>query len=195
MTRLSALDCQTAQPHTQTPTFSRRVLRPSFALLDAPSQLRAQGRPGADRTRGGPSSLSGDGQRKVHEQGHVIRPSPRNGLNGLCRGLPGETGFLATLAAGVFVPIPSGWTRSTSCGLTPSGRRDFTILPDKASCSRRSLPGVHPERAFAGPEFDAPFCVRVLFLRSHPTRTTIECPAAENNAPTLSYPIASPPAS
>jgi hypothetical protein len=68
---------------------SRDDIRPSFANSSAPK--RAQGRPGARCTRGLMCKADSENAHEHTGSAEAVRPSLRNGFNGLFRALPGET--------------------------------------------------------------------------------------------------------
>jgi hypothetical protein len=104
--------------HPDTPPHSRDTLRPSLQI-HPPSSKRAQGRPGARCTRG----LACKGREKgAHEHtgsAEAVRPSLRNGFNGLLRALLGDRLSCHRRRAGMNPP-----------DLTPaSGRQNHTTSP------------------------------------------------------------------
>ncbi len=88
----------------------------------APRKQRAQGKPGARRTRSLACKVKQAHERSHHRYNQFNRPSPRNGFNGLFRALPGDRAFLP--------PSPA----LLIADLTPaSGRQDHTSSPSAAS--------------------------------------------------------------
>jgi hypothetical protein len=92
--------------------FSRRVSRPSLMRASPSIIERAQGRPGAGRTHGPPANKKQAASPQVQPN---IRPSLRDGFNGVLRALLGDRAFLppspresssTKLSASVGVPEP-----------------------------------------------------------------------------------------
>jgi hypothetical protein len=112
--------------------FSRRLSPEVCYQISSPSNQRAQGKPGARCTRGLVCKIV---QKTAHEHtgsAETLRPSLRNGFNGLYRALPGERLF-ATVALRVF-----------SQDLTPAPRcQDHTILPSASSAFVKGAIRVH----------------------------------------------------
>jgi hypothetical protein len=73
---------------------SRDAMRPSFARSSAPEKQRAQGKPGARRTRSLACELKKAHERRHHRFTGFTRPSLRNGFNGFLRALPGDRALL-----------------------------------------------------------------------------------------------------
>src|SRR5258708_21016857 len=107
---------------------SRRALRPSFARTLSLENKRAQGRPGAHRTHGPRATKS---TRQNHRYRRIIRPSLRNGFNGVLRALLGDHAWLP----------PSPVRReSVFTTLAPaSERQDHTTSPSAATSFVRAL--------------------------------------------------------
>ena len=102
-----------------------RVFLNSFA----PKKKRAQGRPGARCTRG---LMCKNAQSKdAHEHtgsAESLRPSLRNGFNGLFRALPGDEFVLSPSLADKACLSPVGPTRLRQFS-TSNGCQDHTALP------------------------------------------------------------------
>jgi hypothetical protein len=96
---------------------SRGDWRPSCAPFSCPRNKRAQGRQGADRTHGPPATKKAGGSH--HRFGLIIRPSLRNGFNGVLRTLPADRAFLPPS------PARSLCELDTSVGV--SGPHDFAV--------------------------------------------------------------------
>ena len=111
---------------------SRDTKCPSSASSSSLEAKRAQGRPGVLRTHS--RACSEKSTRVSHyRSAETIRPSLRNGLNGLCSCSPRCTGLLATVAC-----------RSSPTSLIPaSGDQDHTISP-YANCAVRPTANPRP---------------------------------------------------
>src|SRR5262249_55461157 len=88
--------------------FPRRVA-PELLRQPPSEKQRAQGMPGDDLTHGPPATKKAGGS--YHRFGRINRHSLRNGVNGLYRARPGETGFCVTVTV-----------RNVSQGLAPASR-------------------------------------------------------------------------
>src|SRR5216683_4945942 len=107
---------------------SRRALRPSFARTLSLENKRAQGRPGA---RSHPWSACNKSTRQNHRYRRIIRPSLRNGFNGVLRALLGDHAWLP----------PSPVRReSVFTTLAPaSERQDHTTSPSAKTLLVRAM--------------------------------------------------------
>jgi hypothetical protein len=100
---------------------------PRFCEKQRPSKTRAQGRPGAGRTR---SLVCSEGSTRVihHRLDRNIRPSLRDGVNAYFRALPGVRDLIVTVASQVILQ-----------GLAPAqGRQDHTISSSAFHGARRA---------------------------------------------------------
>ena len=122
-------------PSRRASAFPRREWRPGFHDK-SPGKQRAQGMPGA-----WPHPQPRVRNKKAHE---IVTTGPpqragipcANGFNGLLRALPGESGFLATIAGGS--------SRQLDAGVEASGPHDFAVRESRtARLSARSRPP-HP---------------------------------------------------
>src|SRR5262249_20524230 len=93
--RRSVFDSQTAK-RGHRPAFSRHDLSELCLFVAPSSNEEGAGKPGAVRTRG-PYAKRNVRTYVIRERSSN-RTSPRNGLGGLCRALPGEWASLATVA-------------------------------------------------------------------------------------------------
>ncbi len=110
-----------------------RQMRPSFA--HNPARLENQGRR-ESRVPDAPAAARGVvvSTRVSHHRSTGIRPSLRNGFNGLLRALPGDRAFLPPSSARIFA----------STNLTPaSGCQDHTTSPSACNVIRLLTCRVH----------------------------------------------------
>jgi hypothetical protein len=106
--------------HQDTPPPSRDAVRPSFVILRCPSK-RAQGKPGAQCTRGLACELKSTRASPPQVHRNHIRLSLRDGFNGFLRSLPGDRALLS--------PSPAR-CESIVAGLIPaSGYQNATTSP------------------------------------------------------------------
>jgi hypothetical protein len=78
-------------------------MRPSLCKTSVlEKKKRAQGMPGDDLTHGPPATKNAGGS--YHRFGRINRHSLRDGVNGLYRARPGETGFCVTVTCGIIDP-------------------------------------------------------------------------------------------
>jgi len=107
-------------------------MRPSCCANHPQKSKRAQGRPGASSHPR--SACIKSSTRQNHRCGQIIRPSLRNGFNGLCRALPGDRALLP----------PSSLRSLLLKNLAPaSGRQDHTPWPSASSAVVYSAISVH----------------------------------------------------
>ena len=117
---------------------SHPLSRPSVAHLIALSRMRARGRPGAERTRG----CVQESTRSRHRYGPNIRPSPRDGWNGLYVLSPG-TGVLPPSPARSSNVAARTWSQHRETRTTRF-RRAYRIVRrhDRSRCNPTRPP--HP---------------------------------------------------
>jgi hypothetical protein len=94
-------------------------VRASFAVNIPPSKIRGRRE---CRALDAPAASRVEKNTRVSHHGHtgITRHSPRNGFNGFLRALPGESGFLVTVASGVAAT-------NLNAGVEASGPHDFAV--------------------------------------------------------------------
>ena len=120
---------------------------------------RAQGRPGARRTHG-PACNKKHAVRTTGVAG-IIRPSLRNGFNGVLRALPGDEFLFVTVA-----PRIEGFARPVG---PPKPPRDLTPATDARTTRLHRPQHCRSSRAL-------PIAHEKIALRSHQARTTSSRP-------------------
>jgi hypothetical protein len=110
-----------------TPAFSRHEAPERCIMVSPLAKQRAQGKPGARRTRSLACEMNKAHEYRHHRFAEITRPSLRNGFNGFLRDLPGDrTGDRAFLS-------PSS-AECNSANLTPASRRqDHTTSPSASA--------------------------------------------------------------
>jgi hypothetical protein len=114
---------------------------PELCVSLAPSEMRAQGRPGAGRARGPAAKQKAGGSH--HRFGRAVRPSLRDGFNGVLRA-PRGPGFLA--------PVANRSFRSLGISVGIPGPHDFAVRVDitrpRKDCALISSRPPHPASRF-----------------------------------------------
>ena len=112
---------------TSTRPRPRGAKRPSRAHNQSPSKQRAQGKPGARRTRSPLCNVKHRG--RSHRYPGTPGISLRNGFNGLFRALPGDRALLPPSSADMFCLSPVGPTqlRELDASVGASGPHDFAV--------------------------------------------------------------------
>jgi hypothetical protein len=155
--------------------FSRREAPEACKKL-SPSIERAQGKPGADCTRGRAQSARVD-----HRATGSTRLSPRGGLR-LIRALPGVTSSLAPVALELTMQPKPGRARCISQDLAPAWGAGTTRLHRPRPFSLNAPPGLAAQAKFWRTRLAAPFVARRII--AHKPKAALRSLAR----PTLSRP-------
>jgi hypothetical protein len=85
-----------------TPAFSRHEAPERCIMVSPLAKQRAQGKPGARRTRSLACEMNKAHEYRHHRFAEITRPSLRNGFNGFLRALPGDRALLPPSPGGAF---------------------------------------------------------------------------------------------